>query len=205
MSLLQQNGAGLDDAAKGESFTKGTSHLVIAAVVATVVVSIAIAAYIIAGQKPQAVTGDVLSVVAHPMHTETSGFDASGAVIPKEAFDQVYVFTQVRLHNQGKAPMFLINMMTNATLPGGIHSSYAASASDYDRVFLAYPDMPVAHNKALPLDTTINPGETVEGTVVSAFKLTKQEWDARKDLSFTFSFRYQPSLVLTPHLAVAEQ
>jgi hypothetical protein len=205
MSLLQQDGAGLDDAAKGESFTKGTSHVVIAAVVAAVVVSAAIAVYIFLGEKPPAVTGEVLSVVAHPMHAETSGFDASGAVIPKESFDQVYVFTQVRLHNQSQAPMFLINMMTNATLTDGIHSSYAASATDYDRIFLAYPDLPVPHNKALPLETTIDPGQTVEGTVVSAFKLNKQEWDARKDLSFTFSFRYQPSLVLTPKVAIAEQ
>jgi hypothetical protein len=205
MSLLQQDGTGLDDAAKGESFTKGTSHVVIAAVVATIVVSVAIAAYVIAGQKPPAVTGDVISVVVHPMHAETSGFDASGAVIPKESFDQVYVFTQVRLHNQSKGPMFLSAMMTNATLVDGIHSSYAAPASDYDRIFLAYPDMPVPHNKALPLDATIEAGQTVEGTVVSAFKLNKQAWDARKDLSFTFSFRYQPNLVLTPHIAVTEQ
>jgi hypothetical protein len=205
MGLLQQDGSGLDDAAKGESFTKGTSHVVVATVIATVLVSVAIATYIIVEQKPPAVTGEVLSVVSHPMHTETSGFDASGAPIPKETFDQVYVFTQVRLHNQSQGPMFLANMMTNATLPDGIHSSYAAPASDYDRIFLAYPDMPVPHNKALPLDATIAPGETVEGTVVSAFKLTRQQWDARKDLSFTFSFRFQPNLVLAPHVAVAEQ
>ncbi len=205
MGLLQQDGPELDDAAKGESFTKGTSHVVIAAVVATILVSVAIAAYIVAGQKPPAVTGEVLSVVAHPLHAESGGFDASGAVMAKESFDQVYVFTQVRLHNQSQGPLFLTNMMTNATLADGIHSSYAASATDYDRVFLAYPDIPVPHNKALPLDATIQPGETVEGTVVSAFKLSKQEWDARKDLSFTFSFRYQPNLVLAPHLAVSEQ
>jgi hypothetical protein len=205
MSLLQQDGAELDDAAKGESFTKGTSHLVIAAVVATVVVSAAIAAYIIAEQKPPAMTGEVLSVIAHPIHTETSGFDASGAVVPKETFDQVYVFTQVRLHNQSQGPMFLSNVLTNATLADGIHSSYVAPASDYDRIFLAYPDLPIPHNKALALDTTIEPGQTVEGTVVSAFKLTKQDWDARKNLDFTFSFRYQPNLVLAPHTAALDQ
>ena len=205
MSLLQQNGADLDDASKGESLTRGTSHIVIAAMVATILVSVAIAAYIIAGQKPPAVTGQILSVIVHPLHTQSSGFDASGAVIPSETFDQVYVFTQVQLHNQSQGPMFLSNMMTNATLPDGIHSSYAASASDYERIFLAYPDIPVPHNKALPLDTTIQPGQTVEGTVVSAFKLSKQEWDARKDLSFTFSFRYQPNLVLAPKVTVAEQ
>jgi hypothetical protein len=41
--------------------------------------------------------------------------------------------------------------------------------------------------------------------VVSAFKLTKDQWDAHKDLSFTFGFRFQPSLVLTPQVTVSEQ
>src|ERR1700761_4517524 len=136
MSLLQHDNAELDDAARGEEFTKGTSHVVIASVVATIVVSLAIAAYVIGGQKPPVVTGEILSITAHPMHTETSGYDANGAPVPRETFDQVYVFTQVRLHNQTGGPLFLLNILTNATLPDGIHSSYAASASDYNRIFV---------------------------------------------------------------------
>ncbi len=65
-------------------------------------------------------------------------------------------------------------MLTNATLDDGIHSSYAANKGDYDRIFVAYPDIPVPHNTPLsPLDTTIDPGQTVEGTFVSAFRMTK--------------------------------
>jgi|HubBroStandDraft_2_1064218.scaffolds.fasta_scaffold137628_2 hypothetical protein len=206
MSLLHQEAPDqLDDAARGEEFTKGTSHVIVASVIATVVVSIAIAIYVIMGQTPPVVTGDIVAVWAHPMHVESSGLDANGAPIPKESFDQVYVFTQVRLTNQSKGPLFLTSAMTNATLPDGIYSSYAATATDYDRVFLAYPDMPVPHGKALPLDTTIAPGQTVEGTVVSAFKLSKQQWETRKDMSFTFSFRYQPNLVLAPKVPVTDQ
>lgn len=205
MSLLQQDNTELDDAARGESFTKGTSHVTIAAVAATVVVSLAIAVYVIAGEKPPVVTGEILSVTAHSMHTLTAGRDANGAPIPQESFDQVYVFTHVRLHNQSKGPVFLSSMLTNATLADGIHSSYAASASDYERIFVAYPGLPVPHDKALTLDTTIDSGQTVEGTLVSAFRLTKEEWDARKDLNFTFGFRYQPNLVLAPHLAVIDR
>jgi hypothetical protein len=206
MSLLHQETPDqLDDAARGEELTKGTSHVVIAAIIATVVVSIVIAIYVIAGQKPPVVTGDVVAVWAHPLHAESKGFDANGAPMPQESFDQVYVFTQVRLKNQSQVPLFLFNAMTNATLPDGIHSSYAASAGDYDRVFLAYPQMPVPHNKPLALDTTIQPGQTAEGTIVSAFKLTKEQWDSRKSLNFTFSFRYQPSLVLTPGVPITEQ
>jgi hypothetical protein len=206
MSLLQKESPDkLDDAALGEEFTKGSSHVVWATIAATVLVTIAIAIYVIAGQKPPAVTGEIVAVWAHPQHTETSGLDAAGAPMVKESFDQVLVFAEVRLHNQSKIPLFLMNVLTNADLEDGIHSSYAASQSDYDRVFVAYPGMPVPHGPGLRINLTLDPGQSVDGTFVSSFRLTKQQWDARKKLNFTFTFRYQPSLVLTPQTTVIEQ
>jgi len=205
MSLLQQDSSGLDDAALGEEFTKGSSHVVWASVIAGVVVTAAIAFYVITGQKPPAATGEIEQVWVHPQHSETSGFDANGAAMAKETYDQIYVFALVKLHNQSDKPLFLHNMMANATLDDGIHSSYAATATDYDRVFLAYPNMPVPHGKALSPQATIDPGQTVEGTMVSAFRLTKEQWDARKGLDFTFGIQYHPSLKLAPHTAVIDQ
>jgi len=206
MSLLHQDTPDkIDDAALGEELTKGSGHIIWATVIAAILVSVAIAIYFIAGQKPPAVTGDIVSVWAHPQHTESSGLDANGAPMAKEVFDQVLVFAEVRLHNQSKEPLFLLNILSNSTLQDGIHSSYAASLSDYDRIFLAYPDIPVPHGAGLPLSLTLDPGQSADGTFVSSFKLTKQEWDQRKDLSFSFSFRYQPVLVLTPHSAVIER
>jgi hypothetical protein len=126
--------------------------------------------------------------------------------MPKEEVDQVMVFTQVKLENHTTHPLYLVNVLTNATLSDGIHSSYAANAADYERIFVAYPNIPVPHSTALsPLDTTINPGQTVEGTFVSAFKMAKQDWDARKKLDYTFSFRYQPSLTVAPQVPITEQ
>ena len=91
--------------------------------------------------------------------------------MPKESFDQVMVFTQVRLHNQSDHPLFLTNVLTNATLDDGIHSSYAANKADYDRIFVAYPDIPVPHGQPIsPLDTEIDPGQTVEGTFRFGFQ-----------------------------------
>jgi hypothetical protein len=205
MSLLQQDSPELDDAARGEELTKGSSHLVLTSIIAAVVVTVAVAVYVLAGQKPPAATGEIEQVWAHAQHSESSGFDANGAAMPKEEMDQVYVFTLVKLHNQSKEPLFLHNIMTNATLDDGIHTSYAATETDYDRVFVAYPDMPVPHGKGMSLTGTIDPGQTIEGTIVSAFHLTKQQWDARKDLSYTFSFQYKPSLTLAPHVAVIDQ
>jgi len=206
MSLLQQDSDQVDDAAKGEELTRGTSHVVWAAVAATVVVSIAIAIYVIAGQKPPAAGGTILAVWAHPQHTITSGFDASGAPMPQETVDQVFVFTKVSLKNQSEHAIVLNNVTTNVTLADGIHSSYAANKGDYDRLFVAYPDIQVPHGAGIsPLDTEIDPGQTVEGEIVCQFRITKQQWDARKKLDYTFSFRYLPNLELTPQLPVIDQ
>jgi hypothetical protein len=205
MSLLRQDSPELDDAALGEELTKGSSHVVWASLIAVVVVTAAIAVYVITGQKPPAATGEIEQVWVHPQHTETSGFDANGAPMPKESADQVYVFALVKLHNQSDKPLFMRNILANATLDDGIHSSYAATATDYNRLFLAYPNMPVPHGKALSPQTTIDPGQTVEGTIASAFRLTKQEWDARKDLNFTFGIQYQKDLTLAPHGPVTDR
>jgi hypothetical protein len=197
MSLLhQQSQQELDDAARGESFTRGTSHVVWASIAATILVSIAITIYVISGEKPPAATGQVLEIWAHPMHTVTPGFDASGATMSQDTFDQVLVFTKVRLHNQSKAPLFLHQILTNITLDDGIHTSYAAMPSQYERIFIAYPDLAQWRSTALSPEMTLEAGQTAEGTFVSSFRMAKEQWEARKGLNFTFGFRYQPNLTL---------
>ncbi len=203
MSLLHQEEK--DDAARGEELTKGTSHVVIASIIAVAAVSAAVAWYVIAGQKPPLATGQVIGVWAHPIHVQTPTTDASGAYMPSESFDQVLVFAQVRIHNQSRVSLFMWNSAINATLADGVHTSYAAGSTDYDRAFVAYPNLGVPHDKPLLLDTEIDPGQTVQGEIVSAFKIDKQQWDARKDLTLTFAFRYQPNLVLKVTGPVTEQ
>jgi hypothetical protein len=205
MSLLQQDSSELDDAARGEELTKGSGHPIAAGIFAAVLVSLAIAGYFIANIKPPVLTGEIEQVWVHPQHTETSGFDANGASMAKETYDQVFVFALIKLKNQSDKPLFLRNIMTNATFDDGIHSSYAATASDYDRIYLAYPNMPVPHGKALSPQVTIPPGQTVEGTIASAFRLTEQQWGARKSLDFTVGLQYQPSFTLAPHTPVIVQ
>jgi hypothetical protein len=206
MSLLHQDSPEeVDDAALGEEFTKGSSHVVWASITAVVLVTIAVAIYVIAGQKPPAATGEIVQIWAHPQHTVTSGFDANGAAMAQQTYDHVLVFAHVKLHNQGDKPLFLYQIATNATLDDGPHTSYAATLTDYERVFIAYPELASMHEKGLSPEATINPGQTQEGTFVSSFRITKQQWDARKDLGFTFNFQYQPSLTLTPHSAVTER
>lgn len=203
MSLLQQDSSGLDDAARGESFTKGTSHLIWASIVAAVLVTIAVLTYVIAGQKPPACVGEVTSATVHFRHQETSGLDAAGAPMPKEEFDQALLFTHIKLHNRSKDPLFLRQIMANLTLEDGIHTSYAAVPGDYERVFVAYPELGALHGKPLSLDSTIAAGATLEGDFVASFRMSKQQWDARKSLDYSASFRYQPEFKIALKAPVA--
>ena len=201
MSLLQQESR----EATGESYAKGTSHIIIATVIAVVLVSAAVTVYIVSGEKPPAATGEVMEVWAHPMHTETSGWDANGAAIPKEEVDQVLLFTHVKLRNQSKQPIFLHQVLANLTLPDGVHSSYAAMPSDYERLFKAYPALQQWHASPISPDLTIQPGETKEGTFVCSYRMTKADWETQKGLGYTFNFQYLPALALEWKGAVTER
>ena len=201
MSLLQQESR----EAAGESYTKGTSHVIIATVIAVVLVSAAVTIYVISGEKPPASTGEIVEVWAHPMHSETSGWDANGAVIPKESIDQVLLFTHVKLHNQSKQPIFLHQVLANLTLPDGIHSSYAAMPPDYERLFKVYADLQQWHAPPISPDLTIQPGESKEGTFVCSYRMTKADWETRKALGYTFNFQYLPALTLDWKGAITER
>jgi hypothetical protein len=160
---------------------------------------------VLAGQKPPMAAGEIVQVWAHPRHSESSGLDASGAPMPRQVMDQVLVFAHVKLRNQSHQPLYLHQILTNARLDDGIHSSYAATAAQYEEIFIAYPELAALHAKPLATTATLAPGQSLEGDIVSAFRLTKPQWDARKKLDFTFAFEYQPSLVLAPHTAVSER
>jgi len=205
MSLLQQNSQEQDDASRGEELTKGTSNALLASVIAAVLVSVAIFLYIKLGEKPPVAAGDVSNVQAHLMHRETAAFDAAGAAMPQERFDQVLVFAHVKLHNQSKMPLFLHQAMMNLTLDDGIHTSYVATPTDYDRAFKGYPELAPFHGSPLPSEATIDPGQNLEGDILASFRLTQQEWSARKGLDFTFGFRYQPLLKVSPAGAVMDK
>jgi hypothetical protein len=206
MSLLhQESQEEIDDAARGEAFTRGTSHVVWASVVATVLVAIAVTVYVLAGQKPPVARGEIVQVWVHPSHVVTSGFDANGEPRAKENFDQVLVFARVKLQNQSKNPLVLEDVLANARLGDGILSVSAGSTGQFEEVFLAYPELAAMHSNAFSPRITFAPGQSVEGTAFWVFRRSKQEWDARQDLNFTFKLQYQANLVLAPHTAVMEQ
>lgn len=199
MSLLHQNSQEeIDDAAMGEELTKGTSHVVWATLIATVLVTAAILVYVWAGQKPPVVSGEVLQVWAHPVRSENLNFTNTGEELVKESFDQVLVFGRVRLHNQSPHPVLFSSTLCNITLDDGIHSSYAAGPNEYERIFRTIHGLEAVHGNPLPAEYNMKPGETLEGSFVTSFRMPREKWMQRRDMNFSFGFRYQPVLKLLP-------
>jgi hypothetical protein len=208
MSLLQTQNDPVhehDASSEGEDLAKGSSYLLWATLIAFVTVSVGITLFLMANRKPPVAVGEITQAWAHGVHTLSTPTDANGVQSAVEQFDQVLVFANIRVRNQSDQPIVLSDMQTNATFDDGIHSSSAAGAVDFDRIFIAYPDLKGLHGKPLIRETIVQPGQVLDGMMVSSFHVTQQQWSARKDLNFTIQFKFHPDLVLVPRGPIAEQ
>ncbi|AXC11153.1 hypothetical protein ACPOL_1811 [Acidisarcina polymorpha] len=166
---------------------------------AAVVVLLVIGAYVYFGEKPPVAAGEVAHLTAYPVHrVSNSALEATPAAAKVEqTFDQIVVVAEVRLHNRSHGPLFLSDMSAVLSLPGEEQRSLAANPTDFNRVFVAYPDLVPIKQPPLLRDTTIPAGGSVEGELVFNYPITKQQWDLRRSLDITISFLHQKDLVLT--------
>ena len=208
MSLLQlkdDKTRDLDASANGKDYASGSSYLLWASIVAFVVVSVGITLFLLSTRKPPVAAGEVTQVWTHSVHQLSTPHDANGVEGPTEQFDQVLVFSHIRVRNESDAPIVLKELLTNVTLADGQHASTAAGTIDYGRIFLVYPELASLHGKPLDRDTVMKPNDVLDGMMVSAFHVSKDQWAAHKDLNVTLQFKYHPDLVLVPTVPIAEQ
>ncbi len=192
MSLLEltENSAQHTDPAR--------NSMLRSALIAAVLLAVALAGLWFYAHQPPPLTGEVRHLWIHPMHTVLSRHDAAGVVQSPEAFDQVLVLAQIHLQNRSRQPVILKQLLTNLTLPDGIDSSYAATATDYDRVFVAYPELASLRTQALRSDTVIAPRSSVDGMIISSFQLSAERWKQQSGMNFEIDLKMHPALILTP-------
>jgi hypothetical protein len=222
MSLLHQDTPEeIDDAALGEEFTKGSSHVIWASIIAAVLVIALVGIALLAGRKPPVASGQVVQVWAFPRHGETSGLDANGDPMAKDVFDQVLVFAHIKLQNQSKHPLQVQNVLANIHQADGIPLSVSAgNIAQYQEAILAYPELATLQGAPLSPHTIIESGQSLEGNLIWVFRMDRQQWQTRKEwqpdpdhddpgsksgLNFTVAIQYQKDLVLTPSSPVMER
>lgn len=184
----------------GEDYASGSSYMMWAMIAAFLAVTIGIAAFLWSSHKPPVAAGEITQMWIHPVHALTLAADSSAPEVQSDQFEQVLVLSQVRVRNQSDQSIVLKELMTNVNLEDGPHSSIAAGKMDYDRIFIGYPELAKLKTQSLTPDTVIAPGQVLDGMLISAFHVSKEQWDSHKDLTVTLGFSYHPELVLTPKI-----
>ncbi|MBW4043600.1 MAG: hypothetical protein HIU87_01230 [Acidobacteria bacterium] len=174
------------------------TRAVLIVLAAVVVMSAVIGGYVYINQKPPAAVGQIESVQVSPIHSQMRvGEGAQGVQGGLETYDQLFVFTKVKIHNQGKIPLFLSDMAGTLTMRNGEQQrSLNAGQQDFDKVFVAYPQLASFRAQPVPRDITISPGQTVEGLMLFHYPITPADWDARQGFVVNVSFIHQKNLVL---------
>jgi len=144
------------------------------------------------------VVGIVVAVIAFLERSKPvaqGGIDAVYASQPADMTNTM-VALQVTLRNVGGKALYIKSITANLKTDQGDQSDDAASASDYDRYFGAYPDLREHATQPLTVETKIMPGAEQKGTVLVAFPVTEQQFSARKDLNVTIVPYDQSPIVL---------
>jgi hypothetical protein len=176
---------------------RSSNHAWLTVIAAFVIVSLAIGAYFYINDKPPVHAGQVLSLDIYPIHRDLStGPATEGLSGQSETYDEVLVFANVRIENHTDIPLFLQDMWAILDLPDGPQRSTAASRTDFDKVFIAYPDVRRFRKDPMPRDLTLPPGQKVEGMMVFHYDIPKAQWDARNNLAIHVTFAHQNSLVI---------
>ncbi len=103
---------------------------------------------------------------------------------------------QVSLKAVGDKALYIKEITAELKMPSDTYTDEAASASDYDRYFQAYPDLRDHAMKPLAVETKIPPGTQESGTVIVTFPIDQGEFDTRKSLTVTVVPYDQKPIVL---------
>jgi hypothetical protein len=164
---------------------------------ATVIVLLIIGAFVYFSETPPVASGEVVHLTAYPIHRVSHAIpEGSKAAKAEQTFDEMIVIADVRIRNLRPGPLFLSDMAALLSLPGEEHRSLAANANDFNRVFVAYPQLVAMKEQPLLRDTTIAEGESAEGQLIFHYPITKDQWDLRRSLDIKLSFLHQNDLTL---------
>jgi len=103
---------------------------------------------------------------------------------------------QVTLRAVGEKPLYIKDMKAELETQQDTYTDTAASPSDYERYFQAYPDLRDHAMKPIAVETKIQPGAQESGTVIVTFPIDKSEFDTRKSLTVTVVPYDQKAIVL---------
>ena len=131
-------------------------------------------------------------------HSATTGSidDVVSVEIPDQ--NSIMVAINVSFQNNGAKPYWIHTIRAELETNSGNFTDDAASPSDFDRYFQAFPTLKQHALAPLEREARINPGGRTAGTVIVVFPVTPYAFANRKLLKVTIQPYDQPvPLVLT--------
>ena len=102
------------------------------------------------------------------------------------------------LTNTSDKILYVRSLESTIKTATGDFTAEAVSAIDFDRYFQAFPSLKNGSQPALPPETKIQPGETVQRTIIVAFPVTLDAFNQRQSTSVSIQPYDQPlPVVLT--------
>ena len=121
--------------------------------------------------------------------------DVVGVEVPNQNI--VLSAINVTLRNGGKKAMWIHSMKATLNTDSGEFSDDAASPVDFERYYQAFPALKQHAIEPLKVETKIQPGGEVKGTIMVSFPVAQDAFDKRKSLSVTIQPYDQRAVVIT--------
>lgn len=156
-----------------------------------------IAGYVWVNWVPTPYKGQVLNVNFYPIHHDiTQQSTTEGVGGQTETYDEILVFADVSIRNVSKEPLYIQDMWAVVNLPNESDRSDATSQSDFQRVFVAYPQTKPFQKSPLARGTTLQPGQQVEGEIIFNYQMNQAKWDSRTGMDIDIDFLNKGPMVM---------
>lgn len=102
------------------------------------------------------------------------------------------------LHNGSDKALYVREIQSSVKAPSGDATTDAVSAVDFDRYFQAFPDLKNGSQPALAPEVRLEPGQTVNRTIIVAYQKTLSEFNQRQSVSvIIWPYNYTVPIILT--------
>jgi hypothetical protein len=178
------------------------SHVLKLGAVATLIVLLTIAAYVLLNPLPPGPVGQVLDIKLYtPPAPASEAVSENGAEVVLASAtlrnNPLLVLTPVKIENTGDQPFSIFDLFAVVRFSNGEYESADVSAEDFQKVFQFYPELVGYQQQPLLRNSVIQPGETAQGLLIFNYPLTEEQWDLRKSFEVKASFDHGKDIVLS--------
>lgn len=123
----------------------------------------------------------IISYVTRPKPKMTGTIEEVYATALSD--NSVMVTIKLNVQNVGSKSLWIHNLNTKLVTAKGEFSDDAANAVDFPRYFSGYPDIRQHTITPIKVEDKIDPGSQQRGSIIVAYPVSLQEFNARKSIS----------------------